>query len=458
MKNTAVKTRKGSAIIVALLVMAILLTMTLSLSLLMVSEMRQTGDVVAAGKAYYAAEAGIENALLDLSEHLPGYQTTGLFNADDSGWVNVEAKDPAGAEDGVLSYNYRIRNQGDRYPYFDADKPIYLTPGVGITKDNLYDVNGTGASNMWATYSVLPLNQTVTIPLYTACPDGITYRDVTGFVLEYYVDFDMDKEKDNPLDISSVYLQDFDILRWKLFGEPTDAVAGGPTRTDAISDFYPALEGDGPDNPVCIGTDPGLAANDKCNYPIVEVVDIGDEPVLDDWKTFSSSFASAGDPVISGVWSQARECYTSDAGQQVAPSSESVDGSVINQIKRGCSIDTFVKSHRRNYITITNVVNPEIIGISDPDKRNAKANIFYRLVASRPESCPGAAENQNTSGPDDNFMVRPAADISADGFASDGKVKQSIDAKLKLNSFLPVFNFTLFRTDPSAVNPEDRSK
>jgi hypothetical protein len=443
MKINGNKTRKGTAIIVAMLVMAILLTITLSLSLLTVSEMRQTGDVVAAGKAYYAAEAGVENALLDLQEHLPGYQTAGLANADEQGWISASAGD--------LSYRYRIRNQGDRYPYFDDDKPVYLTPGVGITKEYLY------GSYTEATYNVLPLNQTVTIPLFAACPDGTSFKDVTKFVLEYYVDFDTDVTEWDINGITSAHLQDFDILRWKLFGEPKDTDPGKPTRTEAISDFYPAREGDGPGNPVCIGSDISPAEDVVCSFPVAKIVDIGtDYP--GDWETFQGDEGFIRDPEsgMGGIWSQARECTTSDAGQAVAPGEMTTEGDLKNGIKYGCSIMTFMQNHRKNYLTLTNVVNPDIIGITDPAVRAAKANIFYRLAAvpDSTQSCPG----EGGAGAGTNLMVRPYADISADGFALDGKVRQSIDAKLRLNSFLPVFNFTLFRTDPSKGNPEDQGR
>ena len=446
MKKMIIKTRRASAMIVTLLLMAILLTLTLGLSMLTVSEIRQTGDIVAGGKAYYAAEAGIENALLDLNEHLPGFQTKSIPDSKD-GWIVVNSADPAklGGED--LVYRYRIRNQGDKYPYFDSDTPYFLSPGVGITKDVLY------SQHPEKTYDILPLNQTVTIPLFVDCgyPSG-TFKDVTNFVLQYYVDFhtaDMDNlvYKEN----LALKLQDFDILRWKLFGEPkvrdpwSDPLK--PLQTHSISDFWPAHELNTAALPVCIGSDLKIAAED-CLLPTpkIELTTIPDEYIAN-WSNFSSSIED-----IQNAWGFARQCYTRDAGQAVAGGAISpIDGTVTTGIKKGCSISEFMKNHRKNYLTITNVVNPDIIGITDPAKRNAKANIYYRVVARKDplSTCPGQADT------DSDVMVREYADISADGFSRGDSVKQSIDAKLKLNSFLPVFNFTLFRTDPSKTNPED---
>jgi hypothetical protein len=422
------KTRQGSALIVTLMLMAILLVLTLGLSMLTISQIRQTGDVIGAGKAYYAAEAGIEIALLGLKEHLPGFQTQGLEGADADGWVEVKADDSASMSGDNLSFRYRIRNQGDAYPYFDADTPIFLSPDVGIPKQVLYTQHPD------KTYNVLALNQTVTIPLFIDCGDGVHYKDVKNWLLQYYVDFDTDPN--NKLQLGTK-IDDFDILRWKLFGEPINPDLLAPARTHAISDFYPASENDSPTKPVCIGSDLSLAQD--CIIPLASYVSITNEEIAN-WNNFKVT-----PEVFNNAWSSARECYTRDAGSLVAPS--------LTGVQKGCNIKTFIDTHRKNYLTITNVVNPDIIGITDPVLRAAKANIYYRIIA-KPDptqTCPNETSVENKN----NIMAREYAQISADGYAGNGKYKQSIDAKLKQNSFLPVFNFTLFRTDPDKVNPED---
>jgi hypothetical protein len=422
MKKTLNTIRKGSALLVAILVMAILMTLTLGLSALVIREIRQTGDIVAAGKAFYAAEAGVEIALLELHEHLPGYQTKNVSGAADE-WVSSPP------DDEFLDYRYRIRNQGNRYPYFDDDAPVYLTSGIGVTKNFLYENGGPNE----ATYNVLGLNQTTTIPLFVDCGDG-TFKDVKNFVLEYYVDFDT--APDNNLSISNP-IQDFDVLRWKLFGQPNDPdlSGGGVSRTHAISDFYPAYENDSAENPVCIGSDLALAVDDNCIPLLADSANINKDYIAN-WDTENFDVSP-----VEAAWGVARECYAKDAGPIVAPS----------DIQKGCNIGSFMQTHKKNYFTITNVVNPDIVGISDPVIRNARANIYYRVVAEKDQGQFCQGENPN----DQDVMVREYAAISSDGFASNKTVKQSVDVKLKLNSFLPVFNFTLFRTDPSKENLED---
>jgi type II secretory pathway pseudopilin PulG len=422
MKKYFWKIRRGSALLVAMLVMGILITITLGLSALIIGEIRQTGDMVAAGKAYYAADAGVENALLDLHEHLPGYQTTNSQNTE--GWIKSDENDIS------LSYRYQIRNQGNSYPYFDKDKPIYLQPGVASTKDFLY--NSQSPDMAANTYNVLPLHGTVTIPLFVDCGDGVNFKDVKNFMLQYYVNFNL------PSKISG-QLQYFDILRWKLFGEPS----GLPGKTDAISDFYPAGNQDSAINPVCIGSDFSMLENYHCTPAVAKYVpDLPDS--VADWSALNKQVTDD----FSQAWGAARECYTTDAGIGIG----SIKGDT--GIQKDCSMSTFMKTHKKNYLTITNVVNPQIIDISNPDEQAAAANIYYRIVAEKDPagSCPG-----ETSGGED-VMTREYAEISADGYASGGAVTQSIDVKLKLNSFLPVFNFSLFRTNTDKVDPDVQTK
>ncbi len=406
MKKTNITISRASSLVVAVLVMGILITLTLGLSNLVIREIRQTSDAVAAARAYYAAEAGVENALLDLSRSLPGYETP---KADGASYSWVTGKFSAGSAV-AADFRYQIRNQGNAYPYFDPDKPYFMEPDNAVPVNVLYDLHPE------YTYNVLPLNKTVTIPLFTDCGNG-TVNNVEDFLLQYYVDFDLDPNITLPGHENkklNAKLQDFDVLRWKLFGEPTRS--GDKGKTEAISDFYPAHENDIPSQPVCLGTDSSLASlyDSSCILGLLN-------PDNRNLPTEAS-------------WSIARECYASDAGFGAGHSlSEYTD------IMKDCSINTFIGSHTKNYLTLTNIVNPDIIGISNVELRKSRANIYYRIIAKGGvigSSCGSATP-----------LPREYAEISADGFAGGGLVKQSIDVKMKLNSFLPVFNFSLYRTD-----------
>lgn len=413
------KKRRASALLVAVLVMGILLTLTMGLSSLVVREITQTADLVNSGKAYYAAEAGIENALLDLHQNLPGYETRDQPGAEDD-WVT-------GGSAGGLNYRYKISNRGNSYPYFQDDKPVFLSPGVAVTKDFLYAGNGYRDQ----TYNILPLNKTVTIPLFIQTVDAAgskVIKNVDGFLLEYYVNFDDDLQ--NLYSFGGDSYKHLDVLRWKVFGQTKD----GTGKTDAISDFFPSKPGDSADNPVClIGTTEDWRSIDDtgvdCNIPVLSISG-ADGQISDN----TSNFVTA-----------ARECYFSDAGGLVAPKVEDE----VNAIQKGCDIHTFITSHEKNYLTITNVVNPDVIGITnlegqdDDELAASKANIYYRVIARGDQGDDAEAKD---------VLPLEYAQISADGFGPNN-LKQSIDAKIKLNSFLPVFNFSLYRTDTDSSNP-----
>lgn len=392
--------RRGSALLVALLVMGVLLTLTLGLSGLIVREIRQTADIVSAGRAYFAAEAGMENALFDLAENLPGYEEQAVYPEE-------------GTSDEFLNYSYSIGNKGDMYPFFPSDLPVFLGPDEAITKDALYDLRPE------LTYNVLPLNQSVTIPLYTVDENG-KVNDIEQFLVQYYVNFD--HERLNEIKINapggqrSIKLDDFDILRWKVFGNPCRAgncADADYLKTDAISDFYPATENVSEDRPVCIGTPSMLSqAGVNCFAPVIQnVIKVGEYAKVEDipWQSAGFSFA--------------RQCYLSEV------SDASVGSLKGEAIMETCNIDRFIQTHTRNYLTLTNMTNPDMIAIN-PETTPQYANIYYRII---------------TPGDEENSIVREYADIRADGYA--GGLSQSIDAKLRLSSFLPVFNFSLYRTD-----------
>lgn len=69
-----VANNRGSALLVALLLMGFLSVFGVGMSRLIVSSIRVEHNVVEAGKSYFAAEAGIEQRLYTHEHRLPGYQ------------------------------------------------------------------------------------------------------------------------------------------------------------------------------------------------------------------------------------------------------------------------------------------------------------------------------------------------------------------------------------------------
>lgn len=429
MKNTFSKIRrmkKGSALLITLLLMGALMTITLGISTLVLREIRVTQSVVDANKAYYGAESGVERALLGLAKNGAGYEPSGDFAAA------ADSLDP------TFKYTYATSNTADAVPGFAADAPTYVetglidggTPGcvlssaknpfaLAIPRDQLYK------DCPRATYRKLALNETHIIPLFSV--DGSsTSVNVEDFIVQYYL---------NVHDGSGLWgefkgldLQKFDVLRWKLYGKPTGFV--GAQRTESIADFYPGVNGNDANNPVCIGTNSGLTALDsgspeKCIIPVLSI-DAPDSGVAKD----------------AALWSAARECYMTDAGSLVTGGAQIKKTSVTSGA--GCEMRDFILSHQENYLVLTNMVNPDIVGISnikDPSQL-ARADIYYRVISKR-----GATEPK---------LVKDYADISSTGYAKDGNVSKTLNVRYKAPGFLPVFNFSLYKTaggdsDPTSV-------
>lgn len=414
--------RRGSALLVALLIMGVLMTLSLGMSSLVIREIRQTADLVAAGKAYYAAEAGIENALYDLATNLPGYETVDSENVA-PGWVVVEGNEDEGTGD--FTYRYMISNKGDSMPYFSDDEPIFLTQDGWVSRDTLFEEFPE------KTYNVLPLNGSVTIPLFVADENGGAVG-VEDFLIQYYVDFKIDdqflsgKLSEWTDTERKGIISKFDVLRWKVFGNPN---SGDQSKTEAISDFFPASGLADAGSPVCIGSDVSMAASDKYYGSCVLPVDVSKLSDVTRTQLADGSISVELTEKLIDVpgWSYARECYLTDSGTGV------IGTDVRDGIKKECTIKSFIDNHQRNYVTLTNLINPEIVGITNTDLRDSRANIYWRIIAKKGETEPK--------------LVRQSADIKADGFAGGGKVQQSIDAKVGMSSFLPVFNFSLYRTD-----------
>lgn len=183
--------QKGNAILLAILIMGVITTLTLGVNVLILNELKQNVYFIDAGKAYYAAEAGVENALLDLDLKNPGYENQDEFEYGQD-----------------YGFNYEIDNQTDV-----------------IQQNELGDFN------------VLSFNDSLTIPLYK--DDGFGgIEPINEFSFCFYVDETITK-------IDPVALNTFDILEYNIFGVDSQG------KTESISDFLP---GSGMEVPRCFGT------------------------------------------------------------------------------------------------------------------------------------------------------------------------------------------------------------
>jgi hypothetical protein len=457
MKNLFIQpgNRKGSALLITLLMLGVLMTLTLGISTLVLREIRVTQSIVDANKAYYAAEAGVENALLGLSRNLAGYEPEGTMAA------------PGDDYDQSFSYDYSTSNQTDSVPSFPDDQPIFVdaVSNVGTDGAMVADCQISNARNPLAlaytkeqvyqdcpraTYRKLGLNETHIIPLYSVQSDlaGGTAVPVSvnDFLVEYYLN--IRDGSDLYGELQNLKLESFDVLRWKIYGKPL--VDTGVQRTESIADFYPGVTNNGPDRPVCIGTDANIrAVQDNAESGAKSETCVF--PSLSRKPPTAAEVGSGSDLNDVTLWSAARECYQTDAGVAVTGGAL-IKGTTIGDAT-GCQMRDFIDNHKENYLILTNMVNPNVVGIgnmNDPSQL-ARADIYYRVLA-RKDVKTGVMGKGGTGISVDKApkLVKDFAEIRSRGYAANGTVVKTLDVRYKAPGFLPVFNFSLYKTRAEA--------
>jgi hypothetical protein len=377
---------RGTALLVALLVMGVLIALSLALSSLILGESRSTRQLIDAGRAYYAAESGIEQALYNLDTNLPG-------------WEGKEANIGKSGEDAV--FTYEVKNQCNSYPCFDED----------------YNTAMMEAKDF---YDVLELNETVTIPLFTVVDvNGVPeIQVVENFTVEFFTNF---SPKEDLIFDDASQLSGWDVLRWKIFGLRD---TGNGFVTESIHDFTAVSAA----HNIRTGEDfsshaglPSWFGSVKCDegphsayrnssipcpyYTIKENVDLVEGLICNN--------------------TQARDfyLYESDKFQAKLPCFSIKDFLDRNDPERFPDTATGL-----NYLTLTNMMNPAML---NPDLYNNELRLDMSRIFFRVE----------TYGDD---TVREFASITADGFSGDSK--QSLSVEIKRDSYMPVFNFSVYST------------
>ena len=200
LKNIARK-HEGSALLISVLLMGGLMTVSVFISSLVMREINVTRSLLDSGKAYYAAQSGIEHALYNLDNEL-------------SGW-HVENEVDRYSDDSLFKYS--VKNTCNSYPCLD---------------DSEYDLVNVP---LQVYYDVLELNETLTIPLFTV-EDG-KIKSVKDFTVEFFPAFDPSTD----LKVKSI--SGWDVLRWKVFGIRNVA---GSYVTESIGDLTAFAAGSSP--------------------------------------------------------------------------------------------------------------------------------------------------------------------------------------------------------------------
>ena len=419
--NKNKKNLKGTALLIALLVMGVFITVSIALFGLIFREIRDTKNFIDAGKAYYAAESGIEEALYNLNTELPGWEGDENLNK--------------GQFDNGVSYKYKVSNTCDSYPCFDPTE---------------YDLLSILANKPEKLYEELDLSANTIIPMFVVKTDSDgkkTVKSIKSFVVQFFAGFNPSED----LNITSGDISGWDVLRWKIFGMKNDS---GRYVTDSIDDFTAVSTAHSP-----TGEDFTARANAPSWFGSYDCSADSSVPITSDSSVNNMAVIGQGgiqcvpysDVVSAGYGEGNMACSNTQARDYYVYQ----DGKVTSI--QGCyEIGSFMDSHLPpsaeigpgstsatglNYISLTNIMNPamfkndDLIGLGNYEEKRKKSRIFFRIQAFTDLENPDITTNQ---------FVRDTAEIVSSG--TSGDAKQSIEVRLKRGTYMPVFNFAIYST------------
>ncbi|MBI4994247.1 hypothetical protein HZC21_01210 [Candidatus Peregrinibacteria bacterium] len=177
------------------------MTLALGISDLLIGTIRDNRILLEKGKAWYAAESGLEQAMFEFYNAPPGFETEKEIELNGQN----------------LKYRYLISAAARQIP----EKESYE---IQLPEDS---------------FASLPLNESVTIPLFNGTkPEDMVKR----FRVDYYFAPE--------IKLAGGFVDDdLDILRVKIFGIAADGTM------EVISEFLPADKGNSSLSPTCFGTE-----------------------------------------------------------------------------------------------------------------------------------------------------------------------------------------------------------
>lgn len=190
----------GSALLIAMLLMGILITLSLGVSGLLIGTLRDSRLLLEKTRAWYAAESGLEHALFAVSEHGPGFGAKETMQLPDA------------------HFSYDLIATAKKIPNKELDSE--------------------------ESYSSLGLNESVVIPLFRTLESGAA-DPVKNFRVDYYLPLELQKH-------GGVTYSNLDVLRWKIFGLTTSGLH--PGAMEVVNEFLPMAMGQNTaNNPSCLG-------------------------------------------------------------------------------------------------------------------------------------------------------------------------------------------------------------
>jgi hypothetical protein len=166
--------RQGVSLPIATGMVTLLIVASLAANELIIRTLQSVRSVEASSRAYYAAEAGTEDALYELSPHLPGYQTPSINANDDrkdvfdtkgnldkcsdigtnSRWANcwdIESRSGVNAWSGTMTKDQKLIIS----LYKDNSSATTVNNAINATQIQPNDIVNLRPSNFSITFSVM---------------------------------------------------------------------------------------------------------------------------------------------------------------------------------------------------------------------------------------------------------------------------------------------------------------
>lgn len=292
------KNKKGSAVVIALLLTGTLILIGVSLATVINNETRQIAEIIRNGRAQYLSEAGTEVGLLYTHQSPRGSEPKN--NSLENIFSLTTRQNTRNI---VFNNQVNLSNNITNQFSFEVNTLSNYLPIVEDFTLNESLQNPTNPDIRKKLFEALPLNQSVTIPL----------TDAKQFEIEYYFALDSGDNR-----------QDWDILLWKLFGTNSNG------EIENLSEYFPAT---------------GSTAQGNKN---ISNTTIG-----------SSSVAPASFGTLTPE--QGFNCGTyfpaQSETQLLTGENQSQEFTTCGQL-----IQTFLDNHSNNYLVLTNGVNTALFG------------------------------------------------------------------------------------------------
>ncbi len=379
---------KGVSLPLVVGLVLLLMLASVAINELVIRALRSAHQIEASDRAYFSAEAGIEDALYELSEHFAGYET---FNRHDD-------------FDGDIDWNndWEITNLSDSST-FGSDDGLYFYPKQKLIISLYNDSDGTGIT----TNSINESNADITT--LSASNFSITFKIPWDTDMEYSLAYSNGLTIDNDGDLG------------KSLSEGPESINGlnedGPAET-AICDEYPSKDGD------CDGRED----EDSNQDPVIlwKITDNAGNSLIPIRGCLTGIDGDSDDPLGTEI---CEKDFEMDAGYLSVTLDTSDEG--INQDDEVETIGTF---------------------LSDMSSLNNKLQFEFLIIAPLVQAYEIGSDIRSVSIPYLEYQANispvtnpplPYFTINSDGWYKD--YKQSITTTVTPKTAVPLFDFTIIQ-------------